>query len=406
MRSRLPFSALLAVLLLPGIGRGQSSDLNTYGVLAQGDVRIKADAFVGQDVGSDSARVRLSTGASVGGTVAANLIEMRTRTIIYADVYYNVFSAKGRPPIVVVGALHPSVSLPFITLPPPPTVHPGLQRLDYDKNVAISFPGPGQYAAITAGASTVVEFRGGGVYEIGELSMHGRSATLRCRQGDICTVRVLTKLSLPNNRVNTTGGVPDVVGTLNLEFAGASTVKLGRPGAVVKASVTAVNALVNVGSSRRAPTSVIGRIVAREVRIGTAAVLNITQPPPPVCGNGIVEPPTEQCDPPRDNVCPGTCLPDCTCTPSSGTPILHSIGPSVLHNASSFGIQAFGANFLPGAQLELSDLNTNAVLATLPTTFVSANELTAKVPAGLPVLSGMQRELTARIINPNSLRSI
>ena len=57
-----------------------------------------------------------------GRIVAANLLEMRGHTIIYADAYYNVFSNKGRPPGLVAGMQHSPITLPFITMPPPPAV--------------------------------------------------------------------------------------------------------------------------------------------------------------------------------------------------------------------------------------------------------------------------------------------
>jgi DNA-binding beta-propeller fold protein YncE len=84
---------------------------------------------------------------------------------------------------------------------------------------------------------------------------------------------------------------------------------------------------------------------------------------------------------------------------------LHSVGPSVLNNASDFGMQIFGSGFLPGAQLELSDKTTTAVISVLPTTFVSTSELTALIPQGMSVPSGVQRELVARVINPGNIKS-
>src|SRR5205814_2328366 len=65
----------------------------------------------------------------------------------------------------------------------------------------------------------------------------------------------------------------------------------------------------------------------------------------------------------------------------------------------------FGKTFAPGAMLELRDLGSNALVETLPTTFVSSGELTALVPAGMPVASGIQRDLTARVVNPGGASS-
>ena len=78
----------------------------------------------------------------------------------------------------------------------------------------------------------------------------------------------------------------------------------------------------------------------------------------------------EQCDPPNDSACPGECLPNCLC-PFVPPLVLHSVGPSVLNNATDFGVQLFGSGFMPGAQLQLSDKATSAVIETLPTTCIS-----------------------------------
>lgn len=45
-----------------------------------------------------------------------------------------------------------------------------------------------------------------------------------------------------------------------------------------------------------------------------------TCPPPPECGDGVVNRPSEQCDPPDESACPGECLPVCACPmpPDSG----------------------------------------------------------------------------------------
>src|SRR5262249_47639824 len=95
----------------------------------------------------------------------------------------------------------------------------------------------------------------------------------------------------------------------------------------------------------------------------------------------------------------------CQCPPPPGTPILHSVGPSVLNNATAFGLQAFGESFAPGAKLQIIDKTTNAVITTLDATFVSSTELTALLPAGMTVSSGISRELTAKVVNPGNLVS-
>jgi len=77
----------------------------------------------------------------------------------------------------------------------------------------------------------------------------------------------------------------------------------------------------------------------------------------------------------------------------------------VLNNATSFGVQIFGDDFLPGTMLELSDKNTSAIITTLPTTWLSYTEISARVPAGMAVPTGIQRELVAKVINPGAPKS-
>ncbi|TMA57312.1 MAG: hypothetical protein E6J75_07895, partial [Deltaproteobacteria bacterium] len=41
--------------------------------------------------------------------------------------------------------------------------------------------------------------------------------------------------------------------------------------------------------------------------------LTLTKTPPPICGDGVVNQPTERCDGAARGACPGGCTPDCTC---------------------------------------------------------------------------------------------
>ena len=214
---------------------------------------------------------------------------------------------------------------------------------------------------------------------------------------------------------------------------------VGRSGGIVKMTVYAPFASVQLKSSGGKRTYFEGHLFAREVRVGSGAQVTATGTVGR-CGDNVLQAPVEECDgndaaacpgrlrarlpvpgddglrrrlcasrPPRSATArttrsvPGVCQPNCQCPPPAGTPaVLHAVGPSVLHNATSFGVQLFGEDFLAGAQLELSDKTTGAILATLPTTWVSSTEMTALVPAGLPVPSGIQRELTAKVINPGA----
>jgi hypothetical protein len=56
----------------------------------------------------------------------------------------------------------------------------------------------------------------------------------------------------------------------------------------------------------------------RSFRTRELCVPSVVNPVPvnlgaPTCGDGLVNAPGEQCDPPNDATCPGLCQPDCTC---------------------------------------------------------------------------------------------
>src|SRR5262249_40427047 len=157
---------------------------------------------------------------------------------------------------------------------------------------------------------------------------------------------------------------------LDFAFAGETTVTVGRAGGQVRATVQAPLATVRLRSSSGAVSGFTGRFVGRKVRVGAGAVVGRGPITTPVCGNDLREG-SEGCDGADSSACPGTCRSDCECPPLPGSQaILHSIGPSVLNNATDFGVQIFGDDFLPGAELELSDKATTAIIATLPTDWV------------------------------------
>jgi hypothetical protein len=78
--------------------------------------------------------------------------------------------------------------------------------------------------------------------------------------------------------------------------------------------VTAPIPVTGDGGLATVPVGVSGVDFMRVIFFGSGAINNVQITAAPFCGNGMVDPNQgEQCDPPDDSLCVGTCLPDCTC---------------------------------------------------------------------------------------------
>ena len=373
--------ALLATLAAPLAGLAQSTAFPSYVLFGSELVKLGRQTDVTDgDIGSNAAIVlRGEVSVAAVSNVAAPSIRIA-------------------PTALVAGAAFATQPL---TLPPPPAVAPGLTSIDATAGQTVAVMS-GAFGRIDADAGSTLVFQGG-EYDVDTLVVRGTArlpSQVRCDSPDGCTVRVQTRLQLGANGVGLAGG------PLSFEYAGTRTVVMGRRGAQFRAFVSAPLAAVRLRSSPSARASYTGRYFGRQVRVGVAAVVGLGGAPPPVCGNNVAEPPGEECDTADDLACPGQCRPDCQCIPAPGTTAtLHAIGPSVLNNASAFGVQLFGDDFIPGAQLELSDKTTTAIIMTLPTTWLSYTEMTALVPAGMVIPNGIDRELLAKVINPGAAKS-
>jgi DNA-binding beta-propeller fold protein YncE len=403
MPTRLRPLAFLLAMTLPSLSRGQSTDLQSYVVFGGSKVTLGSDVTtqVG-DVGSNGT-VRLGRGANLGEDVAGGVIKAAARSVVYGEGFFVSFLPGGIPPGAILGPHHSPITTPILTLPAPPSVAVGALTFKGTPSV-ITLLTPGTYRAFRASAGSTIRLAGG-QYDVGEVVITGTGSVFECDVAPAtCLVRVRDRLNAPASRLGGGGGGPTQGGPLTIEYAGTKPVRLGRAGGLVEANVTAPLAKLTLSSTRRSPATFKGHFVGAEVTVGPGAILT-TVTIAASCGDGILSPPGEECDPPADSACPGQCLPNCQCSPPPAVPVLYSVGPSVLNNATSFGVQVFGENFLPGAQLEISDKATTAVIETLPTSWVSLNEITALVPAGMSVPSGIQRELSVHVINPGNLRS-
>lgn len=364
--------------------------------------------------------------------VAAGTVKVGGATVVAGDIWYRVLRAASTAQL---GPLHGGLTGVVLVPPVQPVPGTGVD-ITVPKNDS-RFLSPGSYKTVTVDAGGALFLRPG-TFEIDKLVVKGGSGgnftSVRC-QGSSggCLVRIRSGARIGADNLGL--GLP-----IRIEFAGTGTMSVGRPSGIVRANIHAPFGTIKLVSSSRRAGTFFGSFTGRQVKVGAGAVMELAGTtstcgdgveqwpdeecdgpdaaaceglcqadctcPPPVCGNGVREPSTEACDGPDDSACPDRCQPNCTCGPPPGSPaVLHSVGPTVLHNATSFGLQVFGSNFVVGAQLELSDKGTGAILVTLPTTWVSPTEMTALVPAGLPVPNGIERELVAKVINPGAIKS-
>lgn len=393
---------LLIALAAPVPAAAQSSNLDTYALFGSDQLVVAGDSHISSgDVGSNGTlaiRPRLSF-VQAQASLAGNLVRIGADTTVYADIHYNTLLAA--PDAILNGTLFPSLSLPILTLPPPPTVNPNpIAEAILSPGEVRTFPA-GAYGLIQAPPSSAVVFSGG-EYDVNELIVIGSSQNItqvRCTGAGGCVIRVKSRLVLRANQIGYSGT------PLLFQYAGTKPAVVGKAGAFVRAAVEAPLATLRLRSSVNGSSAFEGRFSARKLRVAAGSSVAYIAPTS-FCGNGEHEPPQEDCDEPDDAACPGDCSSTCQCPPLPGTTaVLHSIGPSVLNNATSFGVQLFGEDFLPGATLELSDKITSAIITTLPTNWVSYAEMTALVPAGMSVPSGIERELVAKVINPGAAKS-
>ena len=430
--------ALVAGLILcartPAIA--QSTVPDDYVVFGDEQVKFGAGVIVSDgDLGSNGTLILgRATSVAPSSTVAAAQLRLASAVHVQGHAYYNGLRVGSGAQI---GTQHLGVGVPILSLPAlPPNPGAGPALVVTGSMTAT----PGSYGSIDVLPGGNLALAPGN-YDVGTLRLRGSGkapATLSCQAtGGDCTIFVAARASLGANYIGLSGG------RITVAYMGSRTMKVGRSGGIVKMTVYAPFASVQLKSSGGKQTSFEGHLYGREVRVGSGAQVtatgtvgscgdNVLQAPveecdgldaaacpgrlrarlhvpgpTTSCGDGVRQPPAEDCDGADDALCPGVCQPNCQCPPPAGTPaVLHAVGPSVLNNATSFGVQIFGDDFLPGAELELSDKATSAIITTLPTTWVSYDrDDRAGAGRAWPVPTGIQRELVAKVINPGAPKS-
>ena len=379
----------LALLGCAVTAAAQSTDLTKYVLFGTSRVKLGSGAVVIRGGIGSNDMVSVRSNSVINAPVSGDHVRVASGTTVHGSIYANQFSGGA----TLDGVLFTPITLPTLTLPPPPVVVPGGPDVIVDRN-AFRIISPGAYRTIDIGAGAQVDLRGD--IQASRFITHANPNTLiRCTTSPSgCTVNVLGQLKLIANVQ-----APSFPFTFN--YAGTEPVVIGMGSGVFAANVFAPNAKLRLKSSPGQVMNYFGTFAADKIVVGNGAALQ-SLVSGAICGDATLSAP-EECDPPSATACPGGCRADCTCSALAFA--LYSVGPSVLHNATDFAVQLFGSGFQPGAQLELSDQSTNQVIEVLPTTFVSPFELTASIPAGMAVSSGIQRELVARVINPGNVRS-
>ena len=371
----------------------QSTVPDDYVVFGDEQVKFGAGVIVSDgDLGSNGTLILgRATSVAPSSTVAAAQLRLASAVHVQGHAYYNGLRVGSGAQI---GTQHLGVGVPILSLPAlPPNPGAGPALVVTGSMTAT----PGSYGSIDVLPGGNLALAPGN-YDVGTLRLRGSGkapATLSCQAtGGDCTIFVAARASLGANYIGLSGG------RITVAYMGSRTMKVGRSGGIVKMTVYAPFASVQLKSSGGKQTSFEGHLYGREVRVGSGAQVtatgtvgscgdNVLQAPveecdgldaaacPGVCepdctcpettscGDGVRQPPAEECDGADDTFCPGVCQPNCLCPPPAGTPaVLHAVGPSVLHNATSFGVQVFGQDFVAGAELELSDKATGTILAT------------------------------------------
>src|SRR5262245_32122781 len=265
-------AAGIAAILLARPAGAQPTDLQTYTLFGQTKTSISSTVFVSNGNVGSNGMVVIKEGADVlaGSTVVGDRIQVRNGRF-QGDAYYNELIGQT---FSIFGTLHSPLTLPVLTLPPPPIVNVGGPIVDLLRGLGAVFS-PGTYRRIRASGATTIILRSG-TYEIGELVLRGDGTKI---MGDVmpstCVVRVRDRLQLAVSRVGGTDS-NQPRGPISFEFAGTKSVDIGRSGAIVETKVTAPLAKVRLKSTRRLPATFAGRYVGLGVNVGTSAMVSLT----------------------------------------------------------------------------------------------------------------------------------
>jgi len=291
--------AVTVVAQAPGFGQ--------YRLMAERSIKILGGATVSNGaVGSNGTVV--IRGATVSGPVVADQLTMNTSATIQGSAFFNDWNGNG----AILGIPHNSATLPFFTMPGL-IVFPGTNDIVIPAGATQTIAS-GVYGSITihSGAHVTVDQQ----IELESFVMRG-GAEVDCISPEGCYVSSKSRTVVKGN-VGATGPV---------YFAqdGPKTMVIGGPGVSFRGGVFGQAAKVKLLSTTADPLTYTGDVVADRILIGKGAIVDGTLLTPP-CGDTIIQPLFEQCDPPNDSACPGECLPNCLC-PFVPPLILHSVGP-------------------------------------------------------------------------------
>src|SRR5262245_39574193 len=173
----------------------QPTDLTTYTVFGNLQAKIGSDGSVTSGNVGSNAEVRVSSRASLNGAsdVAGNSVKLSTGALVPGDVFYNALTSRA----AVMGQDHTPISVPFVTLPPPPTVAPPIPgALTVPRGgSSLLFGVPCRWETVSVGADSTLHV-GVSQCDIQELLVRGDNARIFCDVPAGCTVLVQSKLTL------------------------------------------------------------------------------------------------------------------------------------------------------------------------------------------------------------------
>ncbi|MFT5039317.1 MAG: hypothetical protein ACI8TX_000265 [Hyphomicrobiaceae bacterium] len=163
---------------------------------------------------------------------------------------------------------------------------------------------PGSYSNVKVGKGAILTLDAG-VYEFCSLRLARDARLVTARSGET-TLEIRDSLGLGrgSNLAPQVDGQPAILRVAGSRVHLSSNVHFD-------ASLVAPAARIRVGRN----SELRGDVCARSLVVRRDADLRCAQP---VCGDGLLHPDTEQCDPPRDGACLGSCLADCSCPAEPG----------------------------------------------------------------------------------------
>lgn len=293
-------ATLFALVVHAAPGAAQSPDLADYTVVGEREVSINRFGRIrsgGVTVNrADGEPLEIGSYATVDdpGAVVAESVDLRQRASV-GDVFANQLTADPTSTVGSVSALSFGPEGRLFDTGSLPSFSPGSSNFTVPRGVVATLP-PGAYGTATVGRNATLVLTGG-IYELRKLSLlHGAAVRVQAP----VEVRISSAFKTgPRSFIG-----PDVdsgVGATEIRFEiGARKVLYGTKTRLI-GEFHSPRARVRLRDLAAIEGRIVGDRVATQPRCSASR-----------CGNGRVNP-GEQCDMDDAAQCPGRCLPNCTC---------------------------------------------------------------------------------------------